>query len=506
MKKLLTTSLLFLVGSNFVHATHLMGSDMQYTYLGNSKYRITAKIYRDCRGIPMITPSFVVTAGKNGGTACGVYTLAIKLRSIRDITPVCSTQPKPCSPQNTTLGKLGVEEHIYDTVVDFSVAPLSNFVGNASCGEVTFLIGQCCRNGSITTGPANQDFWTSCTINLANLNIVSPSATNNSPKFSNFPIIFTCCNKPYRYNHGSMDSMEQDSISYRIVPGLRTNTGTPVNYSGSFSEKYPLTAYCPTAGVINCTPKPNLNPPQGFFLDTSNGDLVFTPVNCVEVAVVAIEVTEYRKTPTGTWVWIGKSRRDIEIAMRNDCDNNNPPVITGTRKIYACPGDSICYTYTLTDSTAAGQSKPDTVSVAWNKGIPGATFKIKDAKLREKEAVFCWKIPQNIQGQTFNFTITVEDQACPLKNLTIAGVNVYLCDRIAMVQKAKAQTFRIYPQPSAAGQPLMGLQKGAAWEMYDISGRILYSGKDADVLRAPSIPGVYLLHSGRASAIIEVIP
>lgn len=506
MRKIIMTAMLFLACSQIAKATHLMGSDMQYTYLGKSKYRITAKIYRDCRGIPMTTPSFVVTAGKNGGTACGVYNLAIKLRSIRDITPVCSTQPKPCSPQNTMLGKLGVEEHIYDTVVDFSVAPLSNFVGNASCEEVNFLIGQCCRNASITTGPANQDFWTTCTINLANLKSVSPAATNNSPKFSNFPVIFTCCNKPYRYNHGSMDSAEQDSISYRLVPGLRSNTSTPVNYGGSFSEKYPLTAYCPTPGVINCTPKPSLNPPQGFFLDTASGDLVFTPVNCVEVAVVAIEVTEYRKTPTGNWVWIGKSRRDIEIAMRNDCDNNNPPVITGTRKIYACPGDSICYTYTISDTTAVGQTNPDTVSVAWNKGIPGASFKIKDATAREKDVEFCWKIPANIQGQTFSFTITAEDQACPMKNTTIAGVNVYLCDRLAAVKKPQIQPLRIYPQPCTAGQPLRGLKHDASWEMYDLGGRLMYSGKEAEALIAPSKPGIYLLRSGQSATMIEVIP
>jgi hypothetical protein len=224
MKRIIITTLLFIMISQRAYASHLMGADMQYTSLGNSKYRITAKLYRDCRGIPLSNPSFVVTAGKNGNASCGVYTLAIKRRSIRDITPVCNSEPKPCSPQNTIQGNLGVEEHIYDTVVDFSVAPLSNFVGNASCGEVTFLIGQCCRNGSITTGPANQDFWTSCTINLENLNAVSPSATNNSPKYSNFPIIFTCCNKPYRYNHGSIHYLIAIYPAFALIQAPRSAT------------------------------------------------------------------------------------------------------------------------------------------------------------------------------------------------------------------------------------------------------------------------------------------
>jgi len=400
---------------------------------------------------------------------------------------------------------MGVEEHTYDTVVDFSVAPLSNFVGNASCGEVSFLIGQCCRNGSISTGPATQDFWTSCTINLTNLYAVSPTATNNSPKYGNNPIIFTCCNRPYRYNQESINSLEHDSVSYSLVPGLRENTGVPVLYSSPFSEKYPVSSFC-FGGRIDCKPNPNANPPQGFFMDTSTGDLVFTPVNCTEVAVLAIEVTEYRQTPTGSWVWIGKSRGDIEIAMRNDCVSNNPPEIIGQRKIFACPGDSICYSYTIKDSAVAGrQLNPDTVSVKWNQSISGATFKVKDPKSREKEAVFCWKIPSDIKGKSYSFTITAEDQVCPLKNITIAGVNVYLCDRLAAVKKPQLQSLRIYPQPCTAGQPLNGLKRGVSWEMYDLSGRKLCAGQSDDLL-APSKPGVYLLRSDSASAIIEVIP
>ncbi|MBM3921123.1 MAG: hypothetical protein FJ347_07865 [Sphingomonadales bacterium] len=73
MKRLIITTLLFISISQGAYASHLMGADMQYTYLGNSKYRITAKIYRDCRGIPLSNPYFVVTAGVNGNASCGVF-------------------------------------------------------------------------------------------------------------------------------------------------------------------------------------------------------------------------------------------------------------------------------------------------------------------------------------------------------------------------------------------------------------------------------------------------
>ena len=52
-------------------ATHMMGADVSYKCLGNGKYKIIAKVYRDCRGVSMGTPSFGAYAGFNGGNGCG---------------------------------------------------------------------------------------------------------------------------------------------------------------------------------------------------------------------------------------------------------------------------------------------------------------------------------------------------------------------------------------------------------------------------------------------------
>ena len=59
-----------------VQASHMMGADISYKCLGNGKYKITAKVYRDCRGIPMGIVSFGAYAGTNGGNGCGSYTLS----------------------------------------------------------------------------------------------------------------------------------------------------------------------------------------------------------------------------------------------------------------------------------------------------------------------------------------------------------------------------------------------------------------------------------------------
>ena len=36
--------------ANTLKADHVMGADMSYRCLGNDKYKITVKFYRDCRG------------------------------------------------------------------------------------------------------------------------------------------------------------------------------------------------------------------------------------------------------------------------------------------------------------------------------------------------------------------------------------------------------------------------------------------------------------------------
>ena len=93
-------------------ATHMMGADVSYQCLGNGKYKIIAKVYRDCRGVSMGTVAFGAYAGLNGGNGCGNYTLSGLTRtSIKDVTTRCSTSSNPCGSPNSAFANKGVEEH-----------------------------------------------------------------------------------------------------------------------------------------------------------------------------------------------------------------------------------------------------------------------------------------------------------------------------------------------------------------------------------------------------------
>ncbi|MFN5249456.1 MAG: hypothetical protein ACK5DE_00275, partial [Bacteroidota bacterium] len=239
---LITLALLFSVLPR-LNASHMMGADMSYKCLGKGKYLITAKVYRDCRGIEFNGPSFGVFAGNNGGNGCGDYGMSITRTSIRDVTPRCSTAGKPCNPQNTYGTGEGIEEHTFQVTVDFNASPLNNFINKSSCCEVTFYIGQCCRNGAITTGPSGNDFWTTCMINICNI----PKTTNkcnSSPTLSNEPIGFLCCNQAYYFNNGAIDTVDFDSFSYRLVWGINSKPNNTVNYTSPWTYQYPMSVYC----------------------------------------------------------------------------------------------------------------------------------------------------------------------------------------------------------------------------------------------------------------------
>jgi gliding motility-associated-like protein len=437
IRKILFAMALFMGLSGKLSATHMMGADMTYRCLGNGKYKIIAKVYRDCRGISFSGPSFQAFGGLSGGNGCGTYNLSITRTSIRDVTPRCSSTSKPCNPQNTGFTGEGIEEHTFETTVDFNASPLSNFKNKSSCCEVTFAIGQCCRNGAITTGPANNDFWSTCMINICNIP-KTRNKCNSSPSLSNEPIGFLCCNQAYYFNNGAVDTTDYDSFGYKLVAGINSLPTTSVSYSSPFSPRYPMTPYCIPPGKVDCVPNTSTKPPRGFWLDTSSGDIIFTPTKCDEVGIVVIEITEYRKdSATSKWIVVGKTRRDMQLIVKDDCGYNKSPTIEGPATNKVCEGDKICFKIDGKDETFTPyQTTPDTVQMKWTRGIPGATFTILNPKDREKTAEFCW---QTKVGQasdvSYSFTVTATDDHCPKPSQAIRGFKVKVNPRAYSTRK-----------------------------------------------------------------------
>lgn len=422
---LLLIGLFSLLGIQKANATHVMGSDITYRCISPGKFEVTVKMYRDCRGVSM--SGINLTVKSSAGTA----TVGMTRVSIKDVTPVCAKVQNPCNPSNTYGTGKGIEEHTFVGTLNFNLSPFNTSAWQNAC-EVTMGFGQCCRNGAITTGQSNANFYAEAMMNKCQTNC------NNAPKLTNPPIAFVCCTQPFFFNNGASDTADYDSLSYKLVAPLQ-NANSNISYGTSnlcgkpFSASMPMTPF-----LLNpCgphVPKPNLDPPQGFYLDPITGDIIFTPNECNEVGVVVIKVTEWRKDSANKYQIVGETRRDIQMWVEN-CPANNPPKINGPYSYSVCPGDQLCFNITTKDDPVippppAVTPPPDTVTLSWNSGIPGASFTITNPTARLKTGKFCWTPGENqVSSLPYTFTSTARDDACPINASATRGFSVLVKER-----------------------------------------------------------------------------
>ncbi|MCC7297345.1 MAG: T9SS type A sorting domain-containing protein [Bacteroidia bacterium] len=391
----------------------IMASDMGFKYMGGSTYRLSIKIYRNCLGDSLKTnlDSAFWFVGNNGNRSSALNYLKLTRISIVDVSNVCSSTSSGCNPANTTGSGSGVEEHVYIADLDLSNSIFTTLGLGSSLCELNVIFKSCCRNPEITTGSHGETFFTQASLNICNLNKCK-SNINSTSDFYSKPIIYAYCNMGVFYNSVATDTNDFDSLSFKLVKPLK-GLKSEATLAAPFSYLKPLTPYCLPAGV-NCTPNIKTNPTRGFFFDTSNCNIAFTPTQCDESSVFAIAVQEFRKDSLGNWVNISTISREMQCIVAIMAPNN-PPTITGPTVNKVCEGDKICFDIKGTDATYTPyQTIPDTVQMNWNGGIPGGTFTIKNPKDREKTAQFCWQT-QIGDGSpvAYSFAVTATDDHCP---------------------------------------------------------------------------------------------
>src|SRR5688572_4680101 len=84
-----------------LHASHLMGADIQWKSLGGDTFLITVKMYRDCRGVSLDSQTLNIE-----GDSCTnppKFTVKPFFHRVRDVTSRCNNVTPPCSPVNTKI-------------------------------------------------------------------------------------------------------------------------------------------------------------------------------------------------------------------------------------------------------------------------------------------------------------------------------------------------------------------------------------------------------------------
>lgn len=267
MKFILSIILLFALGFNS-KASHIIGGDIYYDYLGNDNYKFYVTIYRDCNS---------TGAQFDDPLPLGVFNSSNELvRSVEipfpgsTVLPVVFNNPCVTPPSNICN-----ERAIYTTVIN--LPPV--------IGGYTVAYQRCCRGPNINNlnNPANQGLTLSCIVPGVNTGF----NINSSPRFNDYPPLLLCNNDELIFDHSATDP-DGDLLEYSFV--------TPYQGASSFTPApnpipappYPLVQW--GAGITATTA---LGPGATININPNTGLLTASP-NLLGRFVVGIRVKEIR--------------------------------------------------------------------------------------------------------------------------------------------------------------------------------------------------------------------
>jgi gliding motility-associated-like protein len=280
MKEKALFLLLSILMTGQVFATHLVGGEMNYRYLGNDSFEITLKIYRDCyNGVaPFDNPANIGVFDSNNN----LYTsFEMPLDSINSIANVVNS---PCliPPDNVC----------YEVGHYSQVVYLPQGVGGY---QVAYQ--RCCRNYTIINIQNPGNVGSTIVANIPDLSFIGQDA---NPVFKNLPPTFICNGAPFIFDHSATDA-DGDSLMYELcLPYDGASTSVPMPSVPSPPPYNPIPYQSPYSinNFLGGTPM-TINPVTGQVraVPASEGQFVY-----------GICVKEYRNG-----VYIGETRREFQV-------------------------------------------------------------------------------------------------------------------------------------------------------------------------------------------------
>ncbi len=292
--------LLVALGLN-LKATHIVGGELYYEYLGNNNYSVTLDYFIDCvNGNPgAIKPDL-------DGSNFAVFNGSTNQRISSFDRTIAAGLPKRVSETNykciITKPNACVDRYQFSFVLN--MPPIK--------GGYIIAFQRCCRNNSITNllNPdlTGSTFWTKIE------DLRTQNWKNSSAHFKELPPNFLCTNAPLVFDHSAVDP-DGDSLVYELFHPFNSYQGNSGARPGSPK---------PTGAGFLPPPFPQVNWANGysaskqidatnnFILNPTTGLLNFTPTQTGQF-VVGILVKEYRNG-----VLVGTTRRDFQFNV-SDC-------------------------------------------------------------------------------------------------------------------------------------------------------------------------------------------
>jgi len=401
------------------YAATIAGGEITYKYLGNNSYKVTCKLFRDCRGGSMPAPKIELTRWDTKA----FVKLSFKKESIRDISTVCKSFIDGCNPADLSITTTEpiFEEHLYTAIIDFDGT--ESAIKGACLYKIS--LSSSFRSGSITTGSRNYTFFVTADLD------VCKAKQNSSPTFDFDPVFVTSCNQASNSHYfGAMDDVDKDSLSYHLVE-IQSSHTTNVKWNTGFSYLNPITPYWPSGYDKSKGPRPDANPPIGAFLDPQTGKFSVTPTDCYEFTQLCVAVREWRKDSTGNFINIGEVRRDVLFISRVNLKNINPS-INNSKAQHICEGQKMEFIIQSEDNQykpppPATANPPDTTTLIWKSSIPGATITLLDSTARLKALKVSWTPPKgSSRTSPYYLSLMLSDNACNQKAVVFYKIPVYV--------------------------------------------------------------------------------
>lgn len=387
---LLSFTLLFVFAPITTKASHLAGGEITYECLGANQYRVNLNLYWDCSGGFFPGTSQIINLSSTCG---GSISLTVNQTNDtigngqgEDISQMCGSVLSTCNGGTFP----GMNKVTYSGIV--TLTPV--------CDTWTMSFSTCCRNTAIDN-VSGANYYIEATLNSAT------APCNSSPYFTAQPIPYVCTNQPVNYSYGVVEP-DGDSLYYSLIDALDAAGVSSTYYAGySGSQPLPGTTINPNTGLLSFTP-------------TTIGNYVFV-----------ILVLEYDDNGN----LIGTVMRDIQFVVQN-CSNTVPSstggtitafggnaVQTGPYSLEMCAGN--CFNFT---STYSDPDPSDSLSYISNisSALPGSTVTVSGTNPMTLNISWC--APAGSMGQNLTFTITAEDDYCPIPGQQTFAYSVHILD------------------------------------------------------------------------------
>lgn len=335
-------------------ATHIVGGDFYYEYLGGDRYKITMKLYLDCyNGNPQAIESdrFAIFGIFDGNNRL-IDQLEIEREGpihLNGVVYKCIVNP----------GDVCVDQYNYTFEINLP----------KSKNGYTIAFQRCCRNNTIKNlydAPGTgATYW----VHIPDRDLVS---VDNSPVFKKFPPIYVCKDFPLVFDHSATDK-DRDSLSYELYQ--------PFNGGDKDKPRPDPPSNPPFKNVVWASGYGTSNQMRGnpiLEIDEITGELTVTP-NILGQFVIGVKVKEWRNG-----VLIGETLRDYQFNVV-DC---KAIAVANFQPLVKC-SDTVQFT-----DKSIGAS-----SLTWDFGDPGSGMSNNTSNAKN---------PMHVFSRDGDFTVTLK--------------------------------------------------------------------------------------------------